>query len=167
MTIEAPSETTRPADEAPVGSLADRPGFLVRRLHQIHLALFAEECLPFGVTPVQYSIMSVLRHQPDLDQASLAHEVGVDRATLANVVARLEGRDLVKRTQGLHDRRLKHVRLSPAGHRLVVRMSDAAQRAHDRTVEPLSPRQRANFLAALRKLVEAGNGYGRAPLRLT
>ena len=167
MTNHAPAETIQPVAESPAASLADRPGFLVRRLHQIHLALFAEECLPFGVTPVQYSIMSVLRHQPDLDQASLAHEVGVDRTTLANVVARLEGRNLVRRTQGRSDRRLKHVRLSPAGHRLVVRMSDAAQRAHDRTVEPLSPRQRATFLAALRRLVDAGNEYGRAPLRLS
>ena len=156
-----------PADDAPATFLADRPGFLVRRLHQIHLALFAEECLPFGVTPVQYSIMSVLRNQPDLDQASLAHEVGVDRTTLANVVARLEGRDLVKRTQGRSDRRLKHVRLTASGSRLVVRMHAAAQRAHERTVEALAPRQRAAFLAALRKLVDAGNEYGRAPLRLS
>ena len=155
------------ADDAPTTLLTARPGFLVRRLHQIHLALFAEECLPFGVTPVQYSIMSVLRGQPDLDQASLAHEVGVDRATLANVVARLEGRELVKRTQGQTDRRLKHVRLTARGHRLVVRMRDAAQRAHDRTVEPLSPQQRAAFLTALRKLVDSGNEYGRAPLRLS
>ena len=105
--ISLPGNTAGP-------SLAERPGFLIRRLHQIHLALFAEECLRFGVTPVQYSIMSVLSGQPGLDQASLAHEVGVDRTTLANVVARLEGRDLVKRTQGRTDRRLKHVRLTPA-----------------------------------------------------
>ena len=34
-------------------SLMRRPGFLVRRLHQIHLALFAEECAAFDLTPVQ------------------------------------------------------------------------------------------------------------------
>ena len=167
MTDSAPAEPMVSADEPSASSLAERPGFLVRRLHQIHLALFAEECLPFGVTPVQYSIMSVLQHQPDLDQASLAHEVGVDRTTLANVVARLESRGLVKRTQGRSDRRLKHVRLTAPGQRLVAQMRDAAQRAHDRTIEPLSPRQRAAFLATLRKLVDAGNGYGRAPLRLS
>jgi len=32
--------------------LASRPGFLIRRLHQIHLSLFAEECASFKVTPV-------------------------------------------------------------------------------------------------------------------
>ena len=73
------------------------PAFLIRRMHQIHLALFAEECTAFDITPVQYSIMTVAAVQPDLDQAQLAYEVGVDRATLANVVARLESKGLVRR----------------------------------------------------------------------
>lgn len=160
MTEDTPDEHAAPT------ALIERPGFLVRRLHQIHLALFAEECAPFNVTPVQFSILSVLQHQPDLDQGNLAYEVGVDRTTLANVVMRLESRELLKRTQGRTDRRLKHVRLTPRGQRLLARMQDAAQRAHDRTVEPLPPRQRAAFLGAMRKLVDAGNEYGRAPLRL-
>ena len=89
----------------PTSELAARPGFLVRRLHQIHLALFAEECSAFNVTPVQYSIMTVAAAHPGLDQVALAYEVGVDRATLANVVARLENRGVLRRTQGRTDRR--------------------------------------------------------------
>ena len=80
--------------------LSHRPGFLIRRLHQIHLALFAEECAAFEVTPVQYSIMTVVAEQPGLEQTRLAYEVGIDRATLANVVARLESRALVRRDPG-------------------------------------------------------------------
>ena len=34
-------------------ALAARPGFLIRRLHQIHLSLFAEECGAFDVTLVR------------------------------------------------------------------------------------------------------------------
>ena len=78
-----------------IDELFKRPGFLLRRMHQIHLALFAEECGTFDITPVQYSIMTVAGAQPNLDQAQLAYEVGVDRATLANVVARLESKGLV------------------------------------------------------------------------
>ena len=111
--------------------------------------------------------MTVAKRQPGLDQGTLAHEIGVDRTTLANVVARLETRLLLKRTPGRTDRRLKHVRLTPKGQRLLAGMQQAADRAHERTVAALPPRQRAAFLAALRKLVDAGNEYGRAPLRLT
>jgi DNA-binding MarR family transcriptional regulator len=147
--------------------LAARPGFLVRRLHQIHLALFAEECGQFGVTPVQYSILTVVGVRPGLEQARLAHEVGVDRTTLANVLARLERRGLVRRAvpEG-GDRRTKQVFPTAPGRGLVRRMDGAARQAHERTVEALAPEERALFLAQLRTLVDAGNEYGRAPLRL-
>jgi MarR family transcriptional regulator, lower aerobic nicotinate degradation pathway regulator len=146
--------------------LARRPGFLVRRLHQIHLALFAEECAGFGVTPVQYSILTVAAAQPGLDQAALASEVGVDRATMADVLARLERRGLVRRRRAVRDARLKLVHTTVAGRRLLSRMDRHAQRAHERTIAPLAPTERAAFVNALVRLVEAGNALGRAPLRL-
>ena len=37
-----------------------RPGYLIRRLHQIHYALFFEECAAFGITPVQYGLLTLL-----------------------------------------------------------------------------------------------------------
>ena len=32
--------------------LQERPGFLIRRLHQIHVALFMEECAAESITPM-------------------------------------------------------------------------------------------------------------------
>jgi len=147
-------------------ALGDRPGFLIRRLHQIHLALFAEECAPFGVTPVQFSIMTVVRAQPGLEQVALAQEVGVDRTTLTNVLTRLEGRGLITRAAVETDRRVKVVSLTQEGRATLIRMTDAAERAHTRTIEALAPAEREAFLGALRYLVNAGNEYGRAPMRL-
>jgi MarR family transcriptional regulator, lower aerobic nicotinate degradation pathway regulator len=146
--------------------LASRPGFLIRRLHQIHLALFAEECGAFNVTPVQYSILTAAAAQPGLEQARLAHEVGVDRTTLANVVARLESRGLVKRVSSRADKRLKRVQITARGRKTLERMDGPARRAHARTIAALGPQQRALFLQALASLVDSGNAYGRAPLRL-
>jgi DNA-binding MarR family transcriptional regulator len=147
--------------------LAIRPGFLIRRLHQIHLAMFAQECAPLDITPVQYSIISIAAAQPGLEQARLGYEVGVDRATLANVVARLEARGLLTRAQGVADRRLKHVTLTQAGLNLLACITEPAGRAHARTIEPLPDDEREAFLQALARLVDAGNAFGRAPLRLS
>lgn len=147
-------------------TLAERPGFLIRRMHQIHLALFAEECEDFGVTPVQFSIMTIAAAQPKLEQARLAYEVGVDQVTLANVAARLEAKGLLRRTSAPTDKRLKLVSLTPRGKALLEKMRDAAQRAHDRTISALPPTDRAALMRLLRRLVNAQNGYGRAPLRL-
>src|SRR5262249_5333494 len=43
-----------------------RPGYLLRRLHQIHYALFFEECAGFDITPVQYGLLTTLSVNPDL-----------------------------------------------------------------------------------------------------
>jgi DNA-binding MarR family transcriptional regulator len=147
-------------------SLAERPGFLIRRMHQIHLALFAEECAAFDITPVQYSILTVAGAQPGLDQATLAFEVGVDRATLANVVARLEGKQLVKRRASAADKRVKLVSLTARGTAVLEEMLLPVQRAHDRTIAALPAAEQAMFLKLLIRLVDVENAYGRAPLRL-
>ena len=156
----------QPPAADPWRALAARPGFLVRRLHQVHLALFAEECAGFAVTPVQFSLLSVLAAQPGLDQAALAFAVGVDRATTANVVARLEQRGLLRRRAGATDRRVKQVALTAVGRRLLARIDPAARRAHERTLAALRPAERVRFVALLRRLVDGGNAPGRAPMLL-
>lgn len=147
-------------------TLSLRPGFLIRRLHQIHLALFAEECAAFGITPVQYSIMSVVLLQPRIDQVRLGYEVGVDRATLTNVIGRLETKGLVRRSKKATDKRSNLVKLTARGEAVLEGMADAVQRAHARTIAPLSREDQARFLDYLNRLVDAGNEYSRAPLRI-
>lgn len=146
--------------------LAGRPGFLIRRLHQIHIALFMDECAAFNVTPVQYSVMTLVDQQPGLDQSQIGHAAGIDRATLGTVIARLEGRGLVRRRTTPADKRLKKVSLTRRGKAMLARMLPAAQRAHVRTVDALSGSERKAFVHALARLVDAKNEFGRAPLRL-
>ena len=73
-----------------------RPGYLVRRLHQVHYALFFEECAAFGITPVQYGLLTILSTNPDADQVTLANALGIDRTNVADVLRRLEQGGLVK-----------------------------------------------------------------------
>ncbi|MCC6609493.1 MAG: MarR family transcriptional regulator [Burkholderiales bacterium] len=157
------SWVTRPYRMLP---LADRPGFLIRRLHQIHVAMFTEACAPFGITPVQYSVMTALEREGELDQASLGAEVGIDRANATDVIRRLERRGVLSRRAGKPDSRMKMCSLTPAGQRLAARMRSAVERAHRRTVAALPPRERAAFLASLVRLVEANNERGRTRLRM-
>ncbi|MBM3950267.1 MAG: MarR family transcriptional regulator [Rhodospirillales bacterium] len=147
-------------------SLGDRPGFLVRRLHQIHLALFTEECGRFKVTPVQYSVLTALERHGPLDQVSLAMAVGIDRANATGVLSRLEARGLIQRDPDPGDRRIKRCTLTALGRNLTRRMANAVERCHRRTVAALPARERRNFLTSLERLVRANNALGRARLRL-
>lgn len=145
--------------------LWSRPGYLVRRLHQIHYALFVEECRAFNITPVQYGLLTALAVHPGIDQVSLAAELGIDRTNVADVLARLADRGFVRRAASERDRRVKLAHLTDEGAGLTARMHDAMQRAQDRLVAPLAPAERRHFMAMLTRLVESNNQYGRALFR--
>lgn len=146
-------------------SLWDRPGFLVRRLHQIHVAMFHEECGDFGITPVQFGLLTILDRKSPLDQVTLATEVGIDRSNVADVVARLEGRGLVERRANPSDRRTRLVSITEDGREFRQRVHKCMQIAQERFLAPLDEEERALFMKLLRELIEANNETGRAPLR--
>lgn len=144
-----------------------RPGFLVRRLHQIHVALYLQECEAFGTTPVQSSVMQVLLIKPGLDQAALSGEIGVDRTTASNVLSRLERRGLVRREGDAEDKRLRRAFLTEQGEAMLSDMQAALERSHRRLVAPLPEAEREAFIRALKLLVEANNRQGRTALRIS
>ncbi|WP_028241250.1 MarR family winged helix-turn-helix transcriptional regulator [Stutzerimonas azotifigens] len=147
-------------------ALLTRPGFLIRRLHQIHCALFLHETREFNITPVQYSLMTALNTHGEMDQITLALEIGLERTSVAEVIPRLESRELLQRRQSTEDRRVKLVKLTRKGKYLIKKMDAAVARAHERTIEHIPAEQRDLFLLQLIKLVEANNDCGTVPFRL-
>ena len=147
-----------PAGEATHWPLEERPGFLARRLYQIHVSLFSALCAEFAITPVQYSLLSTLGETGEADQTSLARAVALDRTTTTGALKRLEGRGFLRRNVGTRDRRAQTCRLTEAGHALLVAMEPAVRRAHQATVERLDPEERAQLIALMQKLVAAHAG---------
>jgi DNA-binding MarR family transcriptional regulator len=142
-----------------------RPGYLIRRLHQIHYALFFEECAAFGITPVQYGLLTILSTSPGSDQVTLANALGIDRTNVADVLRRLEQGGLITRRRSAEDRRMVLARLTRAGEELVERMHPFMAKAQERLLSVLGREEREAFLATLMRLLEANNRYGRAPLK--
>lgn len=145
-------------------TLAQRPGFLVRRLHQIFISIYMQNCREFKTTPVQSSVMQVLFKKPGMDQVSLAAEIGMDRDTTSNVLGRLEKRGIVKRAVDQTDRRNKRASLTPMGRDMITKMRRQIQLTHDKLLEPLSARERTHFKKMLYKLVDTNNDLGRTTL---
>jgi DNA-binding MarR family transcriptional regulator len=146
-------------------SLWDRPGFLVRRLHQIHVAMFHEECGDFNITPVQFGLLTILDGKSPLDQVTLAAEVGIDRTNVADVVTRLESRGLVERRANQSDRRTRLVSITDDGRTFRQRVQEGMEIAQERFLAPLGEEDRRLFMRLLRDLIEANNETGRAALR--
>src|ERR1700722_19471542 len=149
------------------GSLRDlyrRPGFMIRRAHQIAVSVFLEETAELGVTSTQYGILHVLEQRPSIDQITLARLLGLDRSTTGMVLKTLEEGGLVRRVGKPTDRRRRWLELSRAGRDLLRELATPAGRAVERLLAPLDPRERASFLALLEKMTGAFNATSRGPL---
>lgn len=147
------------------GHLWQRPGFLIRRLNQIHIALFFESCKDFSITPVQYGLLTTLSEHPNIDQTSLCAEVGVDRTTMADVLRRLEERGLVKRKPSATDGRIKTASITPRGRKVMLEMYEAMREAQIKFLSPLAPQDRISFIRMMMQLVEGNNQHGRTLLK--
>ncbi|MBI3531254.1 MAG: MarR family transcriptional regulator [Burkholderiales bacterium] len=143
--------------------LENLPGFHIRRLQQIAVAVFLEETQAFGVTPVQYAAMAAIQRQPGVDQRTLARSIGFDAATIGSVIDRLEVRGLMQRQANPNDRRARLLTLTPDGTQLLRKIEPSMLRAQARMLEPLPAGQRGLFMAMLRQLVEGNNDLSRAP----
>jgi MarR family transcriptional regulator, lower aerobic nicotinate degradation pathway regulator len=146
-------------------TLWGRPGFLARRFHQIHVAIFLETFSNLGVTPIQWGIMTVARAQPGLGNGEIALAVGIDRTNAADVCVRLEEKGMLVLSSSKEDKRKKCIFVTRKGTSLLKQNEGLVRESQDRLLEPLNSAERKVFLESLRRIVEHNNENSRAPLR--
>ena len=139
-----------------------RPGFLLRRAHQISAAVFEDECRSVGLTPAQFGVLTVLASAPGLDQSTLARALGFDKVTVLRVLRGLETRGLLQRTAALTSKRNMAVVLSREGEKLLKQAAKPAERAYERLMEPLSQEQQAQLVLLLMELTQGLEDSARA-----
>ncbi len=144
-------------------TLAGRPGHLIRRLHQIHVALFLEECGKHNLTPVQFGVLTVLADKKIRDQVTIATMIGVDRNTAADVIRRLKDRGLLERPENQVDKRSKLAKITSAGQLLVETVKPGMIEAQTRLINPLSKEEYEQFMLLTQKLIVANDHSSRAP----
>ncbi len=143
--------------------LYQRPGFLLRRTHQISAAVFENACAGVGLTAAQYGVLTVLSVEPGLDQTRLARALAFDKVTVMRVCKGLEERGLIERKMAEHSRRQMAVVLTPAGHKLLLEARRPAEQAYQRLLSPLTSIQRHQLVDILETLTQGLADDARAP----
>jgi len=141
-------------------------GHLIRRLNQISVSVFSERMREagFDVTPVQFSALSALATNPQVDQATLAGLIGHDRVTMGAVLDRLQNKGLIERRTSPSDRRAKVLNLTDKGHDLLQDVTPLVWSLQTDILAGLSADERSEMLRLMQKTVDAGNQLSRAPL---
>ena len=147
-----------------LAELYRRPGFMIRRAHQVAVAIFLEEARESRITPTQYGVLVILERRPGIDQNTLARLLGLDRSTTGMVVRKLADRGLIARVTGARDLRRRELKLTRAGSGLLARALTSAERAQKRLLSPLPARERSRFLDLLGRVAEAFNETTRVPV---
>lgn len=135
------------------------PGHLIRRAHQVAVAIFMEETADYDVTPVQFAILNALIDDPGEDQVTLAGHVAFDAATFGSVIGRLESKGWVRRVADAVDRRRKLLWITAEGEVAAAAMKRAVTKAQGRILGPLDADERRQLVGLLGKLV-AGHEAG-------
>jgi len=141
------------------------PGYLFRRMQQIAVALFVEECRAFDLTPVQYAALIAIHTHPGIDATRLSAVIAFDRSTLGNVIERLQAKGLIERKPAREDRRVRLLYLTRQGAALLREIMPAVEKAQARMLQPLKLADRKTLLALLTQLVDLNNEASRVPLR--
>ncbi len=85
---------------------------------------------PFDLTNGQFSLLMALNRPQPPAMAPVAALLAMDRTTLTAALKPLERRGLVQVDPAPHDRRTRLLRLTPAGHALLLRATPAWEAMH-------------------------------------
>src|SRR5215472_9042399 len=116
-------------DSITMDAVYTAPGYLFRRMQQIAVAIFIEECKDFDLTPVQYAALIAIRTHPGIDATRLSAVIAFDRSTLGNVIERLEAKRYIARKPASDDKRVKLLYLTQSGEKLLRDIVPAVDRA--------------------------------------
>jgi DNA-binding MarR family transcriptional regulator len=113
---------------------------------------------PLGLTDSQFNVLALLRFQSEdgsLDQSTLGRMLVVNRSNVTGLIDRMERSGWVERLSDRDDRRVKRVRLTAAGRRLLERADRVYfQRVID-VMGSLPEREREQLARTLEKVRSA------------
>lgn len=137
--------------------ISDSPGHLLRRAQQYAFDLFSAETGGSRLTPRQFTVLLTVGQNEGCSQTDLVRLTGIDRSTLADMIARLIDRRLLSRTRTKEDARANSVKVTAAGKKQVAAHTAMVRRAENKILAPLPAGQRAGFMKSLKAIAAAAD----------
>ncbi len=124
---------------------------LLRQLFQQHTARW-QQALP-DLTKPQYAVMRSVAEHPGIEQVALIEAAVSTKATLAEMLSRMEARGLVRREHAPADTRRRFVFLTDEGEALLNRSIPQGNEVDDEFLGRLSDDEREQFSRLVRKMM--------------
>ncbi len=132
---------------------------LLNRVLQISVDIYNQDAGAHAITHRQFDVLRALDGHEGISQTELTRRSGIDRSTLADLLARMVRKGLVRREPAAGDARIRHVWLDAAGRAILAETEPHVRGADEKVLALMSPSERASFMRLLRTLA----GVQRAP----
>jgi DNA-binding MarR family transcriptional regulator len=140
----------------PISALDASPSHLLHRALQLALDIYALDSEAGALTQRQFAVLCAVADDEGLSQTGLVRATGIDRSTLADMVARMIAKGLLTRERSVADARANTVRLTALGRARLDAAKPRVAAADQRLLDLLGAKKREAFLDSLRKLAKAG-----------
>lgn len=132
-------------------------GYNARRAALAVIEVFLDRMAVYGLRPVDFSVLSLITHNPGITSRQLCTSLGMQPPNLVGMINNFEKRGLVARKPHPRDGRAMGLHLTPAGQKL---MRDAERTAAELEREVggrLSAAESKTLLRLLQKIYLHGN----------
>ena len=148
--IDAVQEAAeQPLDQSTLQGLV---GYNCRRAYINILPLFEKRMAKYELRPVDFSVLSLLKANPNINQKRLSAAVNVSPPNLAILLDRLQDRGLLLRQRSPLDRRSQTLALTPAGQAMCTKAEKTASELETDATSALTDAERAQLIKLLQKI---------------
>lgn len=147
------ASTAAPAvDQVDTSYLQTLMGYNARRAALSIIGLFLERMAPYGLKPVDFSVMSTIHHNPGVTSRQLCATLNLLPPNLVGLIQSLEARGLIERRPHPHDGRAVGLHPTPQGQALMVQAEQTASALEIEQTARLTAAQRKTLLDLLQKI---------------
>ncbi len=135
------------------GPLENWLGFNLRMAQESSFGAFSRGSLEIGERPGLFATLTLIARNPGISQTDLSLASRRDKSSLTPVVEDLVRRGMVTRTRMNGDRRAYCLNLTPAGRKVLTKLTRSARRHEVKLEAIIGRRDRKRLIQILKKIV--------------
>jgi DNA-binding MarR family transcriptional regulator len=139
-------------DQVDTSYLETLIGYNARRAALAVIGLFLQRMAVYGLKPVDFSVLSLITHNPGITSRQLCTALNILPPNLVGMINALARRGLIERLPHPRDRRAMGLHLTDAGRQVMAEAENTASGLEAEATGRLSPAERQTLILLLRKV---------------
>ncbi len=127
-------------------------GYNARRAALEIIGLFLQRMAIYDLRPVDFSVLSLITHNPGISSRQLCAELNILPPNLVGMINTLEKRELIVRKPHPSDGRVIGLHLSAVGSKLMKDAEQTAKELEDEAATKLTVAERKTLMRLLQKI---------------